>query len=71
MLRDPGCVASGPTTVFDSTGTALEDHAALDVLLELAEAEGVGRWLDLEHRPSDIRNPYSISSLTGIEPGVR
>jgi ornithine cyclodeaminase/alanine dehydrogenase-like protein (mu-crystallin family) len=35
-------------TVFDSTGFALEDHVAFDVLLELAEEAGIG---DVGDRP--------------------
>ncbi|MGK5548504.1 ornithine cyclodeaminase family protein [Streptomyces sp. URMC 127] len=47
-------------TVFDSTGFALEDHVALDVLLELAEAAGIGDRLLVEHLPSDALDPYSF-----------
>ncbi|WLW53489.1 ornithine cyclodeaminase family protein [Streptomyces sp. YU58] len=47
-------------TVFDSTGFALEDHVALDVLLELAEEAGIGDRIQVEHLPDDALNPYSF-----------
>ncbi|MCX4728651.1 hypothetical protein [Streptomyces sp. NBC_01306] len=47
-------------TVFDSTGFALEDHVALDVLLELATEAGIGDRVQLEHLPDDALNPYSF-----------
>ncbi|WP_280464649.1 ornithine cyclodeaminase family protein [Nocardia brasiliensis] len=53
-------------TVFDSTGLAIEDHVALDVLLTAADTCGVGSLLDIEARPSDPRNPYAIT--VDIEP---
>jgi ornithine cyclodeaminase/alanine dehydrogenase-like protein (mu-crystallin family) len=48
------------TTVFDSTGFALEDHVAFDVFLELAEEMGIGDRVELEHLPEDALNPYSF-----------
>jgi ornithine cyclodeaminase/alanine dehydrogenase-like protein (mu-crystallin family) len=48
-------------TVFDSTGFALEDHLALDVLLEIVNELGVGSRAQLEVRPRDAFDPYSIS----------
>ncbi|MCF1594975.1 ornithine cyclodeaminase family protein [Streptomyces muensis] len=48
------------TTVFDSTGFALEDHVALDVILELAQEAGIGDQVQLEHLPDDALNPYSF-----------
>ncbi|WP_267132839.1 ornithine cyclodeaminase family protein [Streptomyces cyaneochromogenes] len=47
-------------TVFDSTGFALEDHVAFDVLLELAEEAGLGDRVQLEHMPLDALNPYAF-----------
>ncbi|MEV5761077.1 ornithine cyclodeaminase family protein [Streptomyces tendae] len=47
-------------TVFDSTGFGLEDHVALDVLLELAEEAGIGDRVQIEHLPDDALNPYSF-----------
>ncbi|GAA2393289.1 ornithine cyclodeaminase family protein [Streptomyces coeruleofuscus] len=46
------------TTVFDSTGFALEDHVALDVLLELATELGLGTGLDIEYHPVDALEVY-------------
>ncbi|AXG83131.1 ornithine cyclodeaminase family protein [Streptomyces paludis] len=45
-------------TVFDSTGFALEDHIALDVLLGFAAQLGLGTAIEVEYHPSDALNPY-------------
>ncbi|MFF8610998.1 ornithine cyclodeaminase family protein [Streptomyces sp. NPDC015346] len=47
-------------TVFDSTGTALEDHVALSVLTQAAEVCGAGIYRRLQAVPDDALNPYSI-----------
>ncbi|MFE0765071.1 hypothetical protein [Streptomyces smyrnaeus] len=47
-------------TVFDSTRFGLEDHVALDVLLELAEEASIGDRVQIEHLPHDTLNPYSF-----------
>jgi alanine dehydrogenase len=46
------------TTVFDSTGFALEDHVALDVMLELATDLGLGTPVDIEYHPADALEVY-------------
>ncbi|GHG16162.1 ornithine cyclodeaminase family protein [Streptomyces zaomyceticus] len=48
-------------TVFDSTGFALEDHVAFDVLLELAAEAGLGDHLQIEQLPEDALNPYAFA----------
>lgn len=48
------------TTVFDSTGWALEDLVAMDLLLERAEAFGLGREIEIECHPPDPRHPYGF-----------
>ncbi|MFE2181910.1 hypothetical protein [Streptomyces sp. NPDC059455] len=55
-----GAAGRDGLTVFDSTGFALEDHIAFDVILELAEAAGIGDRVQLEHLPEDALNPYSF-----------
>jgi ornithine cyclodeaminase/alanine dehydrogenase-like protein (mu-crystallin family) len=50
-------------TVFDSTGVALEDHVAFSVIAELAAELGLGSWINLEHHPADVRNPYSVVAV--------
>ncbi|WP_205413071.1 ornithine cyclodeaminase family protein [Austwickia chelonae] len=50
-------------TVFDSTGVAMEDHLALDVLFEMANELGLGSRLPIEGRPSDLLDPYSLAGL--------
>ena len=52
-------------TVFDSTGSALEDHVALDVLLRAADTCGVGDLVEIEARPSDALDPYDILRCDG------
>ncbi|MER7193910.1 hypothetical protein [Streptomyces flaveolus] len=62
MCADPQTAARHRdcVTVFDSTGFGLEDHVALDVLLELAEEAGTGDRVQIEHLPDDALNPYSF-----------
>ncbi|CAM5483863.1 ornithine cyclodeaminase family protein [Streptomyces pilosus] len=48
-------------TVFDSTGFALEDHIAFDVLLELAGDAGIGDYVRIEHLPEDALDPYAFA----------
>ncbi|ANP54740.1 ornithine cyclodeaminase/alanine dehydrogenase-like protein (mu-crystallin family) [Streptomyces griseochromogenes] len=48
-------------TVFDSTGYALEDHVALDVLIQLAAETGVGERMLMEHLPVDALDPYTFA----------
>nr|AJW65405.1 lysine cyclodeaminase [Nocardiopsis sp. CMB-M0232] len=45
-------------TVFDSTGVAVEDHIAFDVLLGFADRLGLGTPIDVEYHPGDALNPY-------------
>lgn len=47
-------------TVFDSTGWALEDQVALEMLLDMAKDFGLGTELDLESISDDPHNPYSF-----------
>ena len=47
-------------TVFDSTGFALEDKAAMQVLLAMAKEVGVGRMLPIESMDVDPIDPYSF-----------
>ncbi len=47
-------------TVFDSTGFALEDQVAMNMLLEYAADLRVGTWINLESASADERNPYSF-----------
>lgn len=47
-------------TVFDSTGWALEDKVAMDLFLDCASELGLGQELEIEHGPSDTKNPYDF-----------
>lgn len=49
------------TTVFDSTGFALEDHLVLDVLLQFADEAGLGWSARIEHLPTDALDPYAFT----------
>ncbi|WP_164873455.1 hypothetical protein [Streptomyces sp. S063] len=51
----------GGITVFDSTGFALEDNVAFDVLLELAAEARLGDHLRIEQLPEDALNPYACA----------
>ena len=55
-------------TVFDSTGLALEDHVALEIMHELVQAHGLGQRLQLEYYPNDPYNPYEFVLKFSAEP---
>lgn len=46
------------TTVFDSTGWALEDQVVLDLFLDLAKEFNIGLEVALENISEDAKNPY-------------
>jgi ornithine cyclodeaminase len=50
----------GRTTVFDSTGFALEDHVAAGILLAHARALGLGSEIDFEATAHDPYDPYGF-----------
>jgi ornithine cyclodeaminase/alanine dehydrogenase-like protein (mu-crystallin family) len=54
--------AQESSTVFDSTGWALEDQVALEMLLDYARGLGVGDLVDLENIPGDPKNPYQFAN---------
>ncbi|MFG2342386.1 ornithine cyclodeaminase family protein [Streptomyces yangpuensis] len=58
---DSAVPARERSTVFDSTGFALEDHLALDLFLELASEYGLGHTVEVEYHPVDSLNPYPAS----------
>ena len=47
-------------TVFDSTGFALEDQVAINLLLDWATEAGIGTWVTLESASAEVKNPYSF-----------
>lgn len=47
-------------TVFDSTGFALEDQIAMNMLLDYATELQVGTLIALESATADVKNPYSF-----------
>jgi ornithine cyclodeaminase/alanine dehydrogenase-like protein (mu-crystallin family) len=48
------------STVFDSTGWALEDQAALDLLLDYAHSLSIGSQIEIENVSEDPRDPYAF-----------
>lgn len=49
-------------SVFDSTGWALEDQLALELLLEQARLLGIGQTLGLESSAADPKDPFGFLS---------
>lgn len=68
MLQTNGGNLDGQnrTTIFDSTGYALEDQAAMEMMLELAEAQNIGSMIELVRPPADPINPYD-PEISGAE----
>lgn len=62
LLRTPDAYEQfkNKTTVFDSTGWALEDHIVMNVFLDYADSLGIGQEIELEFIPDDAKNPYSF-----------
>jgi ornithine cyclodeaminase/alanine dehydrogenase-like protein (mu-crystallin family) len=55
----------GQPTVFDSTGWALEDQVALELLLDYARELKVGMEVELENIGGDPRDPYAFVQADG------
>lgn len=53
------------STVFDSTGFALEDQVAMNLLLDYATDLQMGTYVALESAYADVKNPYSFMTETG------
>ena len=60
----------GEPTVFDSTGWALEDLVALEIILAHARDLGIGSELELESHDDDCLNPYGFLKLTVSRPAA-
>lgn len=48
------------TSIFDSTGWALEDHVIMELVVKYAQQFGLGQHLKLEYFPNDTKNPYEF-----------
>ena len=57
-------------SVFDSTGWALEDKVVMDLFLDCASELGLGQELEIEHRPSDTKNPYDFVKAENLKTGA-
>lgn len=49
------------TSVFDSTGWAVEDQVAMEMLLDYAAEFGLGTRMQIESTSSDPHNPYQFA----------
>ena len=58
------------TTVFDSTGWALEDWVAIQLLLDKAKRFGLGIMLELENVGDDPWNPYHFDAADPASAGA-
>lgn len=54
-------------SVFDSTGWALEDKVVMDLFLDCASELDLGQELEIEHRPSDTKNPYDFVKAENLK----
>jgi ornithine cyclodeaminase len=59
----PGRLSASEVTVFDSVGFALEDHAALRVLRDLAQGLGLGTRIDLIPALADPKDLFAELGL--------
>jgi ornithine cyclodeaminase/alanine dehydrogenase-like protein (mu-crystallin family) len=62
LVQDQGqyCAYRNKPTVFDSTGWALEDLIAADILTRLGTEAGYGTPVDLACLSEDAKNPYGF-----------
>lgn len=55
------------STVFDSTGWALEDLVVSALFTEYATKIGVGSYLEIENLSNDVKNPYAFITTPALE----
>ncbi len=62
VVKDPErfAFAREQRTVFDSTGWALEDHVALEMMMHYAGELGLGTEMEIESISHDAKNPYEF-----------
>lgn len=53
-------------SVFDSTGWALEDHTAMEMMLEYAASLGLGTSIQIEGVSADPHNPYAFLGTDAV-----
>jgi ornithine cyclodeaminase len=63
VMQQPGryAYARQTTSVFDSTGWALEDQVAMQMLMDYAAELGLGTSVELESASDDPRDPYDFA----------
>lgn len=62
LMRDPALQKQDRITVFDSTGWALEDHVAMELIAGHADALDLGTRMPIEMVPEDARSPYQFAA---------
>lgn len=65
LLKNPDLLPgiSDSLSIFDSTGFALEDLIAMEMILELATSLGIGSAMEIESSATDPHNPYEFLNL--------
>jgi ornithine cyclodeaminase/alanine dehydrogenase-like protein (mu-crystallin family) len=58
-------------TVFDSTGFAVEDHAAMNLLLGYVQELRLGSRVAIEHFPVNPKDPYDFAKPQATESTTR
>ncbi|OXY82071.1 ornithine cyclodeaminase [Oceanimonas doudoroffii] len=56
-----GRTSAEEITIFDSVGFALEDYSALRLLFDLAEADGIGSFIELVPNLDDPRDLFTLT----------
>ena len=54
------------TTVFDSTGWALEDYVSQKLIIKYAQKFQLGNYIDVEYKPEDSKNPYHFLKVNKL-----
>jgi len=62
IIKSPSDYAAHQSelTIFDSTGWALEDQVIMNIFLDLADRFDLGKCVEIEYRPHDVKNPYEF-----------
>jgi ornithine cyclodeaminase/alanine dehydrogenase-like protein (mu-crystallin family) len=58
------------STVFDSTGWALEDHVASEMLIDHADRLDVGEQVELESISADPKDPYGFAMVGSFDEDI-
>ncbi|MEM7012231.1 MAG: hypothetical protein AAF585_12170, partial [Verrucomicrobiota bacterium] len=64
LAKDAGKQLRKDLTIFDSTGWAIEDLVAAELIIELAVERGLGKNIELEGHPADPRDVYDFTAVS-------